>query len=95
MEYQKIIHLLDIISNQPFKFKTKNWVGINDDDARGMYNTNSKIKFKTLMLDSRLCNYSDAYILLRGYITFVGARDNDAAIVASRNNKQAIFKDFA
>ena len=47
MEYQKIIHLLDIISNQPFKFKTKNWVGVNDDDARGMYNTNSQIKFKT------------------------------------------------
>ena len=94
MEYQKIIHLLDIISNQPFKFKTKKWVGINDDDARGIYNTNSQIKFKTSMLNSRLCNYSDAYILLSGYRTFVGARDNNAAIVASRNNKQAIFKDF-
>ena len=58
MEYQKIIHLLDIISNQPFKFKTKKWVGINDDDARGIYNTNSQIKFKTSMLNSRLCNYS-------------------------------------
>ena len=44
---------------------------------------------------SRLCNYSDAYILLSGYRTFVGARDNDAATVASKNNKQAIFKDFA
>ena len=95
MEYQKIIHLLDIISNQPFKFKTKKWVGINDDDARGIYNTNSQIKFKTSMLNSRLCNYSDAYILLSGYRTFVGARDNDATTVASKNNKQAIFKDFA
>ena len=84
-----------IISNQLFKFKTKNWVGINDDDAHGMYNTNSQIKFKTSMVNSRLCNYSDAYILLSGYRTFVGARDNDAAILASRNNKQAIFKDFA
>ena len=39
MEYQKIINLLDNTSNQPTKFRTKNWVEINDD-ARGTYNTN-------------------------------------------------------
>ena len=39
MEYQKIINLLDNIPNQPTKFKTKDWVEINDD-SRGMYNTN-------------------------------------------------------
>ena len=42
MEYQKIKHLLDNTSNQPSKFRTKNWVEIIDD-ARGMYNTNSQI----------------------------------------------------
>ena len=31
MEYQKIINLLDNISNQPSKFKTKSWVVVNDD----------------------------------------------------------------
>ena len=43
MEYQKIINLLDNTPNQPTKFRSKNWVEINDD-ARGTYNTNSQIK---------------------------------------------------
>ena len=48
MEYQKIINLLDNAPNQPAKFRTKNWVEVNDD-VRGMYNTISQIKFKTSM----------------------------------------------
>ena len=43
MEYQKIINLLDNTPNQPTKFRSKNWVEINDD-ARGTHNTNSQIK---------------------------------------------------
>ena len=35
-----------------------------------MHNTNSQIKFKTLMLKSSLCDYSDAYILVKGNITY-------------------------
>ena len=63
MEYQKIINLLDNKPNQPTRFRKKNWVEINDD-SRGTYNTISKIKFKTSMLISSLCNYSNnAYIL--------------------------------
>ena len=46
MEYRKLINLLDNTPNQPTKFRTKNWVEINDD-ARGTYNSNSQIKFKT------------------------------------------------
>ena len=51
MEYQNTINLLDNTQNRPTnnKFRTKNWAEINDD-SRGMYNTNSKIKLKTLML---------------------------------------------
>ena len=49
MEYQKIINLLENTPNLSTKFRTKNWVEINDD-ARGKYNTDSKIKFKTSML---------------------------------------------
>ena len=54
MEYQKIANLLDDNkSNQPSKFRTKNWVEINDE-SRGTYNVNSQIKFKTTMLKSSL-----------------------------------------
>ena len=41
-----------------------------------MYNTNSDIRFKTTMLKSSLCDYSDAYILVKGRITITGAGDN-------------------
>ena len=64
MEHQKIANLSDDASNQPSKFKTKDWVEINDD-SRGTYNVNSQIKFKTTMLKSSLCDYSDAYILVK------------------------------
>ena len=64
MEYQKIGYLIDDASNQSSKFKTKNWVEINDE-SRGTYNVNSQIKFKTTMLKSSLCDYSDVYILLK------------------------------
>ena len=59
MEYQKIINLLDNKSNQPSKFRTRNWVEINDE-SRGAYNTNTQIKFKTAMLKSSLWDFSDA-----------------------------------
>ena len=78
MEYQKIINLLDNTPNQPTKFRTKNWVEINDN-SRGTYNTNSPIKFKTSMSRSSLCDYSDAYILASGTITITGAGVDDTA----------------
>ena len=79
MEYQKIANLLDDNkSNQPSKFRTKNWVEINDE-SRGTYNGNSQIKFKTTMLKSSLCDYSDAYILVKGTITIAEAGDDAAA----------------
>ena len=46
MEYQKIANLLDNASNQPSKFRTRNWVEINDE-SRGIY-TGNDIKFKRL-----------------------------------------------
>ena len=58
MEYKKIIHLLDNTPNQPTKFRAKDLVEVNDN-ARGTYDTNSQIKFKTSMLKSSLCDYSD------------------------------------
>ena len=90
MEYQKITNLLGNTWNQPSKFRTKNWVELNDE-SRGTYNTNSLIKWKTTMLKSSLCDYSDAYIFVKGYITV----NNTAAADANANtvNKKVIFKN--
>ena len=64
MEYQKITNLLDDSSNKTSKFRTKNGVEINGE-SRGKYNDDKQIKFKTTMLRSSLCDYSDAYILVK------------------------------
>ena len=64
MEYQKIANLLDSASNKPSKFRTRNWVEINDD-IRDAYSSNKQIRFKAAMLMYSLCDYSDAYILVK------------------------------
>ena len=84
----KIINLLDNTPNKLSKFKTKNWVEINDD-TRGMYNTNSQIKFKTSMLNSSLCDYSDAYILVNGTILV----SNIGTTAAPNNRKNKVVKN--
>ena len=87
MEYQKIINLLDITPNKPTKFRTKNWVKINDE-SRGTYSKDNQISFKTSMLRSSLCDFNDAYVLVKGTITVAKetvAAPNDA-------NKKVIFK---
>ena len=86
MEYQKIANLLDNESNQPFKFRTKNWVEINDE-SRGGYTTGSDIKFKTAMLGSSLCDHADADTLVKVTITVTGAVDDAAARRADERNK--------
>ena len=93
MEYQKIANLVDDNTlNQPSKFRTRNWIEINDE-SRGAYNVNSQIKFKTTMLKSSLCDYSDAYILVKGTISV----NNTAAAGAAANNtnKKVVFKNCA
>ena len=84
MEYQNV--LADASSNQPSKFKTKNWVEVNDE-SRGTYNVNSQIRFKTAMLRSSLCDYSVETITV----------NNTAAASAAANNtnKKIIFKNYA
>ena len=92
MEYQKIANLIDDASNQPSKFRTRNLVEINDE-SRGAYNVNSQIKFKTTMLKSSLCDYSDAYILVKGTISVNNTAAQGAA--ANNTNKKVIFKNCA
>ena len=65
MKYQKIANLLDNKLDQPSKFRAKNWVEINDE-SKGTYSANRQIIIKTPMLRSSLCDYGDAYILVKG-----------------------------
>ena len=71
MEFKKIANLLDSASNQPSKFRTRYWVEINNK-SRGTY-TGNDIRFKTTMLRSNLCDYADAYILVKGTIIITGS----------------------
>ena len=94
MEYQKITNLIDGASNQQYKFRTRNWVEINDE-SRGTYSVNNQIRFKTTMLKPSFCDYSDAYIIVKGKITITGARDNAAARQADERDKGVAFKNCA
>ena len=77
MEYQKRANLLESTSDNLSKFRTRNWVEI-DDESRGNY-ANSDIRFKTTILRSNLCDYANSYILVKGTITITGSGDNAAA----------------
>ena len=92
MECQKTANLLDNASNQPSKFRRKNWVEANDE-SRGWYTTRSDIKFKTTMLKSSLCDYADAYILVKGTIRITGAGDDAAARRANERNKGVLLQN--
>ena len=93
MEYQKIANLLDSASNQPSKFRTRNWVEMNDESRR-TYTSNDN-KFKTTMLRSNLGDYADANILVKGTITITGAGNYDAAKRLHERNKGVMFKNCA
>ena len=47
------------------------------------------------MLKSSLCDYSDAYIHVKGKITITGERDNEAARHTDERNKGVAFKNCA
>ena len=81
MEYQKTINLLDDTTNQPSKFRTRNWVD------------NSNIRFKTTTIRSSLCDYSDTYILVKGTVTVPNTAAAGAAV--NNTNKKVVFKNCA
>ena len=70
MEFQKITNFLDITSDNKDlpRFVTKKWIEVYDQ-SEGNYNVNKKIRIKTSMLRSDLCDFSDAYIVVKGNIT--------------------------
>ena len=84
--------MLNNTPNQLSKFRTRNWIEINDQ-SRGVCNVNSR--FKTTMWKSSWCDYSDAYILLEGRITVTGAGANVAETQADEKYKGVIFNNCA
>ena len=90
MEYDKINNFLRVVDTSAkhvlskdnenevlSKFVTREYVRINS--LLDTYNENKSIRFKTPMLRSSLCDYSDAYILVKGTITVTAPAANNGA----------------
>ena len=92
MEFQKIVNFLDTTSDDKDlpRFVTKKWIEIYDQSEKN-YNPNKEIRIKTSMLRSDLCNFNDAYVVVKGIITATNpnnAKRNTA--VAFKNNASFI-----
>ena len=81
--------MLDNTPKESTKFRRKKWVKINDN-AHGTYNNNSQIKFKTSMLKPSLCDYSGAYMLIKGTISIEQVQ---ALAEPDNDGKEAVFKN--
>ena len=68
MEYQKITNLLGKITDKVPRFITQKWIEVRDQSGE-TYNTNKQIRFKTSMLRPDLCDFNDAYIVVKGIVT--------------------------
>ena len=75
MEFNKINNLLGPPHDEVPRFITKNWIEVQSQSG-STYNTSKPIRFKTSMLRSDLCDYSDAYVLVKGKITVINPNDN-------------------
>ena len=83
MEYYKIFKLLN--DSTVSKFVTKTWVKVNDFSS-SQYSVNKNIRFKTSILRSNLCDYCDAYIVVKGIISTTSTNANN------RRNKKLLFQ---
>ena len=90
MEFQKIIHLLDITSDDKDlpRYVTKKWIEVYDQSEKNC-KSNKEIRIKTSMLRSDLFYFSDAYIVVKGDITL--EVDDDA----NKHNKNLASKNNA
>ena len=90
MEFQKIINLLEITSDYkdlPW-YVTQKCIELYDQSEKN-YNINKEIRFKTSILRSDLCDFSNAYIVVKGNITL------EVASSANKDNKKFTFKNNA
>ena len=109
MEYDKINNLLlsgdnesevskanraNETSEKISKFVTREYVRVNS--LSNTYNENTSIRFKAPMLRSNLCDYSDAYILVKGTITVTAPGvNNNANNIRDKRNRPFILKNNA
>ena len=70
--------MLNALDNENSIFATKKW-SVIDSESKGVYSHENQIKFLTGSLGSSLCDYSDAYVLVTGNISVVGANNTKAA----------------
>ena len=89
MEFKKIANLFDTGFDDKDlpRFVTIEWIEVYDRSEKN-YNVNKEIRIKTPMLRSDLCDFSDAYIVVRGNITVtepINAKQKDES-VAFKNN---------
>ena len=95
MEYDKINNLLlseDNESKKLSKFVTREYVRVNS--LLDTYNENKSIRFKKLMLRSNVCDYSDAYILVKGKITVTApGANNGENNIRDKKNRPLILKN--
>ena len=82
METQKIVSLLNDSNNENSKFAAKKWYVI-DSESKSNYLSDNEIKFLTSSLESSLCDYPDAYILVTGNIN----------VTVGDGNTKAAFKN--
>ena len=89
MEFQKSIKLLDTTSGDEDlpRFVTKKWIKVYDQSEKN-YSINKEIRIKTPMLRSDLCDFSDAYIVVKGEITVTNPNN-------AKRNKAMAFKNNA
>ena len=85
MEYDKINNLLGSESKNLSKFAIREYVRVNS--LSNTYNENRSIRFKTPMVMTDLCDYSDVYILVNGMILVNGLNPRD------RQNRPVILKN--
>ena len=90
MEYQKVTNLLDTTFDNVPRSITKKWIEVHDQSssAEDRYKPVKQIRFKTSMLRSDLCDFSDSYIVVKGTITVID-RNNDT------HDKKLAFKNNA
>ena len=97
MEHDKINNLVlseDNESKQLSKFVTREYVEVNS--LSNTYNENKSIRFKTPMLRSNFCDYSDVYILVKGTITVTAPGvNNNADNIRDKRNRPLILKNNA
>ena len=91
MEYQRIKNLVDnIAADEVSRFITKKWIELHYQSGETSYNTNKQIRFKTSMLRSDLCDFNNAYIVVKGKIT-ISADERDRGEM----NRQVVLKNNA